>query len=222
MIRLKVYDVGPPYPLHATPVLWLADEQEEQVLILLIGIAEAFAIKSQIDAGEEAPPRPMTHDLLNSVFEHFDAEIEFVLISELREQQFYIAEIHVKANGQSMTIDSRPTDAIALALRADAPIYVEEEVMRAAGKRMPRSKDENGEDALAASIEELEAEAGEQGKVPAAQVAAEELMESVEFKRQPRTPLETARQKLQAAIDEERYEDAARLRDEINRLEQSA
>ncbi|MYK98867.1 MAG: hypothetical protein F4014_08715, partial [Gemmatimonadetes bacterium] len=145
-----------------------------------------------------------------------------VLISELREQQFYIAEIHVKANGQSMTIDSRPTDAIALALRADAPIYVEEEVMRAAGKRMPKSKDENGEDALAASIEELEAEAGEEGKVPAAQVAAEELMESVEFKRQPRTPLETARQKLQAAIDEERYEDAARLRDEINRLEQSA
>ena len=220
MIRLKVYDVGPPYPLHATPVLWLADEQEEQVLILLIGIAEAFAIKSQIDAGEEEPPRPMTHDLLKSVFEHFDAEIEFVLISELREQQFYIAEIHVKANGHSLTIDSRPTDAIALALRADAPIYVEEEVMRVAGKRMPKSKDENGEDDIAASIEELEAD--EEGKVPAAQVVAEELMEAVEFKNQPRTPLETARRKLQAAIDEERYEDAARLRDEISRLEQSA
>jgi hypothetical protein len=145
-----------------------------------------------------------------------------VLIAELGEQQFYIAEIHVKANGQTMTIDSRHTDAIALALRAAAPIYVEEEVMRVAGKRMPRNKDENGDDDIAASIEELEAEAVEEGKVPAAQVVAEELMEAVEFKSQPRTPLETARQKLQAAIDEERYEDAARLRDEINRLEQSA
>ena len=58
MIRLKVYDVGPPYPLHSTPVLWLTDEQEEQVLILLIGIAEAVAIKSQIDSNEEVPPRP--------------------------------------------------------------------------------------------------------------------------------------------------------------------
>ena len=143
MIRLKVYDVGPPYPLHATPVLWLADEKEEQVLILLIGIAEAFAIKSQMDSGEEeAPPRPMTHDLLKSVFEHFDAEIEFVLISELREQQFYIAEIHAKADGETMIIDSRPTDAIALALRADAPIYVSEEVMQMAGKRMPKNKEE--------------------------------------------------------------------------------
>ena len=74
MIRLKVYDVGPPYPLHSTPVLWLTDEQEEMVLILLIGLAEAFAIKSHIDANEETPPRPMTHDLLKSVFEHFDAE----------------------------------------------------------------------------------------------------------------------------------------------------
>ena len=94
--------------------------------------------------------------------------------------------------------------------------------MRVAGKRMPRNKDGNGEDDIAASIEELEAEAGEAGKVPATQVAAEELMEAVEIKNQPRTPLETARQKLQAAIDEERYEDAARLRDEISRLEQSA
>ena len=99
MIRLKVYDVGPPYPLHSTPVLWLTDEQEEMVLILLIGLAEAFAIKSHIDANEETPPRPMTHDLLKSVFEHFDAEIKYILISELREQQFYIAEIHVEVDG---------------------------------------------------------------------------------------------------------------------------
>lgn len=221
MIRLKVYDVGPPYPLHSTPVLWLTDEQEEQVLILLIGIAEAFAIKSQIDSKEEVPPRPMTHDLLKSVFKHFNAEIQFVLISELREQQFYIAEIHVKVNGKTVTIDSRPTDAIALALRANVPIYVEEEVMRLAGKQMPKTQEEQLEEEITASIEGLDVELGEEDKVHAAQVATEELIETVDVTNRQSTPLETARQELQAAIDEERYEDAARLRDEINRLEQS-
>ncbi len=218
MIRLKVYDVGPPYPLHSTPVLWLTDEQEEMVLILLIGLAEAFAIKSHIDANEETPPRPMTHDLLKSVFEHFDAEIKYILISELREQQFYIAEIHVEVDGQDVAIDSRPTDAIALALRASVPIYVTEDVMREAGKQMPKTKDIEGEDKIIAAIDTLEME---EGKVPATHIPSEDVLEAVESIPEPRTPLEAARQELQEAIDEERYEDAARLRDEINRMEQN-
>lgn len=219
MIRLKVYDVGPPYPIHATPVLWLTDEQEERVLILMIGLAEAVAIKSQIAEDDMPPPRPMTHDLLKSVFEHFDAEIQYVVITELREQQYYIAEIHAQANGKDLVIDSRPTDAIALALRADAPIYVMEEVMDEAGKFMPPNNDESRDDESMTALEGLESE-------EVHKFVIEDMMEQSEAEPEVQvdndSPLEAARQKLQAAIDEERYEDAARLRDEIKRMEQKA
>ena len=218
MIRLKVYDVGPPYPIHATPVLWLSDEQEERVLILMIGLAEAIAIKSQITEEDPPPPRPMTHDLLNSVFEHFNAEIQYILITELREEAYYIAEIHAELDGRSIRIDSRPTDAIALALRANAPIYAMEAVMDEAGKNMPpSSKAGEGEDEVIAAIEELQKEGVEK-------IVIEDMMETSEPEVQmdSNTPLETARKKLQAAIDAERYEDAARLRDEIKQMEQKA
>ncbi len=224
MIRLKVYDVGPPYPIHATPVLWLSDEQEERVLVLMIGLAEAIAIKSQITEEDPPPPRPMTHDLLNSVFEHFNAEIQYILITELREEAYYIAEIHAELDGRSIIIDSRPTDAVALALRADVPIYAMEAVMDEAGKNMPLSSkagrgegEGEGEDEVIAAIEKLQKEGV--GKLD-----IEDMMETSEPEVQMdnTAPLETARKKLQTAIDDERYEDAARLRDEIKQMEQKA
>ena len=217
MIRLKVYDVGPPYPIHATPVLWLTDEQEERVLILLIGLAEAIAIKSQITGEDSPPPRPMTHDLLKSVFVHFNAEIQYVVITELREQQYYIAEIHAEVDGRSLVIDSRPTDAIALALRADAPIYVMEDVMDEAGKYMPPNKPEEGDSEAVSAFEDLESES-------AHKFVIEDLTEPTDLEAQVdrNSPLEAARKKLQAAIEAERYEEAARLRDEIKRMEQKA
>ena len=200
MIKVKVYDVGPPYPLNPAPVLWLTDEQEKTLLVLTIGMPEAYAIKSQIVEDAEPPPRPMTHDLLKSVFDHFHATVRSVVITELRENAFYVAEIHVDANGHSITIDSRPSDAIALALRVDAPIYVLEEVMEKAGKEMKQKDDDVTEQS---DIEDLEVAGGE--------VVRDMVTDS---------PLETARKQLQSAIEEERYEDAARLRDEIRKLEQ--
>ena len=217
MIRLKVYDVGPPYPIHATPVLWLTDEKEERVLILMIGLAEAMAIKSQI-AAEDLPPRPMTHDLLKSIFEHFSAKIIHIVITELREQQYYIAEIHAEVEGKSMVIDSRPTDAIALALRANAPIYVMEDVMEEAGKYMPPDKSDDGDVEALSPTEDFETE-------NVHKFVIEDLMETSsepEDQTEAHTPLEAARKKLQVAIEAERYEEAARLRDEIKRMEQNA
>lgn len=202
MIKVKVYDVGPPYPLNPAPVLWLTDEQEEVLLILTIGMAEAQAIKSQIAQDEEPPPRPMTHDLLRSVFEHLGAEIGYVVITELRDAAYYVAEIHVNADGRSVVIDSRPSDAIALALRAQAPIYVMEEVMQAAGTRMSKQKS---------------------GAVDTADATMEQLSNILSAKSMEQdNPLEAAKKQLQAAIDDERYEDAARLRDEIKKLDQDA
>ncbi len=202
MIKVKVYDVGPPYPLNPAPVLWLTDEQEDVLLILTIGMAEAQAIKSQIAQDEEPPPRPMTHDLLRSVFEHLGAEIGYVVITELRDEAYYVAEIHVDAGGRSVVIDSRPSDAIALALRAQAPIYVMEEVMQAAGKRM--SKQKSGvADTTDATMEQL-------SNILSVKSIGQD------------SPLEAAKKQLQSAIDDERYEDAARLRDEIKKLDQDA
>lgn len=201
MIKVKVYDVGPPFPLNPAPVLWLTDEQEDVLLILTIGMAEAQAIKSQITEDEEPPPRPMTHDLLRSVFEHLGAEIGYVVITELRDEAYYVAEIHADAGGRSVVIDSRPSDAIALALRAQAPIYVMEEVMQAAGKRL--SKQKSSADTTDATMEQL-------SNILAAKSMGQD------------SPLEAARKQLQAAIDDERYEDAARLRDEIKKLDEGA
>ena len=218
MIRLKVYDVGPPYPIHATPVLWLTDEQEERVLILMIGLAEAYAIKSQITEEDAPPPRPMTHDLLKSVFDHFNAKIQFIIITELRDQAYYIAEIHAEVAGRSVVIDSRPTDAIALALRAHAPIHVTEDVMEEAGKDMPPMDTlRSDEDQILPNLEDLETEGVHKFVI-------EDMIETSGSESQTGrdTPLETARQKLQAAIENERYEEAARLRDEIKRMEQKA
>jgi len=211
MIKVKVYDVGPPFPVNPTPVLWLTDENENMMLMLTIGISEAHAIKSQIAEDEEPPPRPMTHDLLKSVFENLGAEVEYIVITELREQAYYVAEIHADAHGRSVVIDSRPSDAIALALRVNAPIYVMEEVMAIAGKRMSKQKSvldasDNTPDAVLDQINQAIKE-----KLNAAQPVTHD-----------NNSLEAVKKQLQAAIDEERYEDAARLRDEIKKLEHNA
>lgn len=212
MIKVKVYDVGPPYPVNPAPVLWLTDENEDRMLILTIGMAEAQAIKSQITEDEEPPPRPMTHDLLKSVFEHLNAEVEYIVITELRDQAYYVAEIHVDAGGRAVVIDSRPSDAIALALRVHAPIYVMEEVMRVAGKRMSKQK---------SGLEDPEGDTPDAVLDQLNMAIEEKLASSLKVTHRD-DPLEAAKRLLQAAIEEERYEDAARLRDEIKKLEHSA
>lgn len=107
------------------PVVLLVDEDETIALPIWIGQAEAMAIAMRLQSVQ--PPRPMTHDLLARVLEQLATKVSKVVVSDVRDATYY-AEIHLSRNGAAYVIDSRPSDAIALALRADAPIFVEDKV----------------------------------------------------------------------------------------------
>lgn len=108
-------------PTSNVPIVILRDVQSQLFLPIWIGVFEANAIALRIEGVE--PPRPMTHDLLRSILEQLGAEVEKIVISDLKESTFF-ARIHVRQGEQSVAIDARPSDAIALALRANAPIFV--------------------------------------------------------------------------------------------------
>ncbi len=91
-----------------------------------VGVFEANAIALQIERIDT--PRPLTHDLIKNILLQLDANVDKIVVTDLQENTFY-AVIHLRMNGDRITIDSRPSDAIALALRTDAPIYVTEEVI---------------------------------------------------------------------------------------------
>ena len=117
-------------PNTNVPIVVLRDEEGAVFLPIWIGVFEANAIALRLENVET--PRPMTHDLLRSALEKLGAQIEKVVISELRDSTFY-ARIHVQRNGgEAIEIDARPSDAIALALRSEAPIFVLAPVLEAA------------------------------------------------------------------------------------------
>lgn len=116
-------------PNTNVPIVVLRDEEGAVFLPIWIGVFEANAIALRLE--NVATPRPMTHDLLRSALEKLGAHIEKVVISELRESTFY-ARIHVQRDGDAVEIDARPSDAIALALRSEAPIFVLAPVLAAA------------------------------------------------------------------------------------------
>ena len=106
-------------PVSNVPIVVLRNEETNQFLPIWIGVFEANSIALQLEDVE--PPRPMTHDLAVGLLEALEAAIERIVITDLVDGTFY-AEIHLKTNGTSRTVDSRPSDAIALALRVDAPV----------------------------------------------------------------------------------------------------
>jgi bifunctional DNase/RNase len=108
-------------PTSNVPIVILRDEVGQVFLPIWIGVFEANAIALRLENVET--PRPMTHDLLRSALEQLGGHIEKVVISDLKENTFY-ARIHVSRNGDALEIDARPSDAIALALRTQAPIFV--------------------------------------------------------------------------------------------------
>jgi bifunctional DNase/RNase len=110
-----------------TPIVILRDSSGNSVLPIWVGIYEANAIALEIE--KVATPRPMTHDLIKNMLLGFNATLRKVVVSELRDDTFY-AVIWVERDGELLSIDSRPSDALALALRLDCPIYVEEEVLK--------------------------------------------------------------------------------------------
>ena len=113
-------------PITNMPIVILRDKDGQKVLPIWVGVFEANAIALQIE--NVTPQRPMTHDLLNNVIHDLKADIQKVVVSDLKENTFY-ALIHLSIGGETTVIDARPSDAIALALRARAPIYVEDTVI---------------------------------------------------------------------------------------------
>ena len=124
-------------PIANVPVVILRDAEEKNFLPIWVGVFEANAIALQMEG--ITTPRPMTHDLLRNLIRQIQADVVRVVINNLEENTFY-AEIHLKLADRELTIDSRPSDAIALALRAKAPLFVEEAVLEKS-----RSKDDAGE-----------------------------------------------------------------------------
>jgi uncharacterized protein len=113
-------------PITNMPIIILRDKEGQRVLPIWVGVFEANAIALQIE--NVTTPRPMTHDLLKNVIQDLRGRIEKIVVSDLKENTFY-ALIYLTVGGEVMAVDARPSDAIALALRARAPIFVEEKVI---------------------------------------------------------------------------------------------
>ena len=113
-------------PVTNMPIIILRDQEGQRVLPIWVGVFEANAIALQIE--NIATPRPMTHDLLRNVITDLKAQVRKIVISDLKENTFY-ALIYLTVNGDTVAVDARPSDAIALALRVCAPIFVEDAVI---------------------------------------------------------------------------------------------
>ena len=113
-------------PVTNMPIVILRDEGGQRVLPIWVGIFEANAIALQIE--NIATPRPMTHDLLRNIINDLHGAVEKIVVSDLHDNTFY-ATIQLQVNGESVAVDARPSDAIALALRVRAPIFVEDTVI---------------------------------------------------------------------------------------------
>ncbi|MCX6991762.1 MAG: bifunctional nuclease family protein [Kiritimatiellaeota bacterium] len=162
-------------------------DTDKRTLPIFIGIPEAQAIALHLD--HVTVPRPLTHDLLKTVMDNLECRMKRAEICALRENTFF-AKLILEWNGVESEIDARPSDAIALALRFTAPIYVAEEVMETAG----------------VILDETTGSGMSPNAVPP----------------HPRlAPVEALKQKLDKAVAEERYEDAAALRDELKKLSQT-
>ena len=114
-------------PVTNMPIVVLKDTAGDGVLPIWVGVYEANAIALEIE--KVTTPRPMTHDLIKNVLLGLDTQVRKVVVSELREDTFF-AVIWMERDGRIISVDSRPSDALALALRMDCPIFVDEEVLK--------------------------------------------------------------------------------------------
>lgn len=159
-------------------VLMLKSDKDERTLPIFVGLPEAQSIALFINKVDI--PRPMTHDLIKNLLDALEGRLDHVEVCELRDGTFY-GKLAVTFEGRKLDIDSRPSDAVALALRCHAPILVAESVMDEAGVAMDSNE-----------------EPGEEGNTPV-----------------PLNHTDRLRAELEKAISEERYEEAAKIRDEL-------
>lgn len=141
-------------PITNTPIVILRDAEGQRSLPIWVGIFEANAIALQIE--NVATPRPMTHDLLRNLIQDLKATVDRVVVCDVQDNTYY-ALIYVTREGQTMAIDARPSDAVALALRTRAPIFVEEAVIEHA-KMVDFSGEKPDSDRLHKWLESLDPE----------------------------------------------------------------
>jgi uncharacterized protein len=130
-------------PMTNMPIVVLKDLSGDSVLPIWVGIYEANAIALEIE--KVTTPRPMTHDLIKVVLMGLDTSIRKVVVNELKDDTFY-AMIWLEREGRLISVDSRPSDALALALRHDCPIYVEEKVLQSSRSSATVSEKVNNEE----------------------------------------------------------------------------
>lgn len=147
-------------PSSGTPIIILKDVNSETMLPIWVGAYEANAIALEIE--KITPQRPMTHDLLRNVILEMGASVERVVVTELRDNTFFAMIVMKNRAGESIMIDARPSDAIALALRTDCAMYVNEEVIRASRNTVSGAE----EDETTSSDEEWPDVIGEAGDLP--------------------------------------------------------
>jgi bifunctional DNase/RNase len=138
-------------PLTNTPIVLLKDLEEKEVVPIWIGFFEASAIATQLEKVQLT--RPMSHDLIKNLLDILGVAVTKIEVTDLRENTFY-AIIHMDMDGMHVTVDARPSDSIALALRTQAPIYVNEEVIEKSRKIDLRQQQE-GEGSLDELLEGL-------------------------------------------------------------------
>lgn len=185
--------------------LILNETDGKRRLPIIIGTFEAQAIALELE--NIKPPRPMTHDLMRNIIQSFNTRVSEVTISDLREGTFY-AKIVYDSNGETHSQDSRPSDAIALAIRFNAPIFVADHIIEEVGiESEPEA--------------EAEAEAAEKTQEP----RESEPATAGGSKKEKQSPAQTRENRIRmleksltSAIAEEDYEKAAKIRDELNRL----
>ena len=139
-------------PVTNMPIVVLKDVGGTSILPIWVGIYEANAIALEIE--KVSTPRPMTHDLIKILLHGLDTGVRKVVVSDLREDTFY-AVIWLEKDGQLISVDSRPSDALAVALRLDCPIYVDEQVLKASNKSTAVSEKINNNEELRRWLEGL-------------------------------------------------------------------
>ena len=211
MVLMEIDGVSSSNAHSSYPQVVLKEADGDAYLHIVIGRFEAAAIS--MAHGKQQPARPISYDLAHQILVGVDARVAKVEITDLHESTYY-AEVHVVDDeGKTHVLDARPSDAIALALRFSAPVYAATEILQEAGHTPPGNE------------EQLQAETAIE---PDRTIYPEPMTESIAVSQEElsivTTPavdhLEQLKKRMRQAITEEVYEEAARLRDEISRLEE--
>lgn len=197
-IKLEILGLSSSQSQSGSFALVLGEKPGKRRLPIIIGMFEAQAIAIEIE--KIIPNRPMTHDLFKSFAGSFDFSIKEIVISDLKEGVFF-AKIICENGGQEIEIDSRPSDAIAIGLRFDAPIFTYEKILAEAGIELSEEEDIEEPD-IQKELEQIKP------KKEKPSPSTEKLKDS---------SVDKLKEMLDKAIEQEDYERAAKIRDELNK-----